>query len=396
MPTTILSTRRNLVLLYVFQITSHFWFDGALWVIYWQHRGLSLFEVGLLEALLHLVSLTLDIPMGIVADRIGWKYALMLSSLAGAGYGVCSLLPTPAIAAFLAFGLRGLQITLSSGSDMALTFETVQAAGRTAEYQRISGRMMAAQLVGVGAAEAMGGWIAAHSWTWVYLSFTGANVLALGITLCLKMPTGQFSQTHQDDIRQSLWRIVQNAATFAGKNSSYRKWIAYSAILSGCISIFVFYGQSFLHESGWSTTGIGILTGFECGLSAIASLGSTWVTKRIRAPGLGIITAVGMTLFAWLPGVSKALGYLLTQASGSTSEPLIDWRLNQLVPTANRATLLSANSTAFSIFMVVLFPLFGLLAGHIGSVQTYHIVSTTLLLFTIVGVISLTLMRRKQ
>ncbi|GMA63119.1 hypothetical protein GCM10025859_35590 [Alicyclobacillus fastidiosus] len=178
---------------------------------------------------MHLVSLTLDIPMGIVADRVGWKYTLSLSGLAGCLYCGFSLLPsTTLFGAFAAFAFRGLQLTLANGSDMAITFETV------------------------------------------------------------------------------------------------------------------------------------------------ASAGSTRITRWLRVPGVAAVTASGMALFAWLLPVGKGVGFLLAQATGSAADPLIDQRLNTILPNEVRATLLSGNSTAFSLFMVVVFPSFGLLAERVGTDAAYR------------------------
>jgi MFS family permease len=87
----ILMGRRNLRALNVFTATSRLWFDGGLWVVYWQQRGLSLFEIGLLEALLHFVCVLSDVPIGIFADRYGWKLSLGLSALLGVVYSVVSI-----------------------------------------------------------------------------------------------------------------------------------------------------------------------------------------------------------------------------------------------------------------------------------------------------------------
>ncbi|MFB5191742.1 MFS transporter [Alicyclobacillus fastidiosus] len=372
--------RRNIVLLYVFQATSHLWFDGALWVIYWQHRGVSLFVIGLLEALLHLVSLTLDIPMGIVADRVGWKYTLFLSGLAGCLYCGLSLLPSDTLfGAFAAFACRGLQLTLASGSDMAITYETVAAAGYSSRYQSISGRMMATQLLAVGFAEACGGWLAGIDWTYVYGLFAIANLVSAGGALLLAMPNRQRAVADlTGEAPLSFVQMIRTSAQFARRNASYRRWVTFGAILSGAISTCTFYGQSFLHACGWTTGAVGMLTGIECGVSALAAAGSSRITQWLRVPGIAAVTAGGMALFAWLPPAGKGIGYLLAQATGSAADPLIDQRLNTILPNAVRATLLSGNSTAFSLFMVIVFPSFGLLADQIGTETAYQACSAIL------------------
>ncbi len=380
--------RRNITLLYLFQVTSHLWFDGALWVIYWEHRGLNLFVIGLLEALLHLVSLLLDIPMGILADKIGWKYSLFLSGIAGAMYCACSLLPYVTLGAFSAFVFRGVQITLANGSDMALTYETALSSGNVNHYQSLSGRLYATQILALGLAEGLGGWLAAWNWAAVYGLFTLANLLSATCSLFLSTPRRKESKASAHTLAAatpSLIDMLMTSARFASKNSAYRRWIAFSATLSGCIATFSFYGQSLLHDVGWSTQSVGILMGVECAASAIASVASATITRKLHIPGIVILTASGLALFAWLPPFCKAFGYLLSQAMGSTAEPLIDKSLNTLLPGSLRATLLSGNSTAFSLFMVAIFPLFGYVSSRSSTIQTFHWCSGLVLFGVVIG-----------
>lgn len=77
----------------------------------------------------------------------------------------------------------------------------------------------------------------------------------------------------------------------------------------------------------------------------------------------------------WLPGLSAGLGFLLNSVAGDLADPIIDQGLNRIVPPEQRATLLSFNSTAFSVFMIVVFPLFGVLAEHAGVGRAAHMAS---------------------
>jgi MFS family permease len=94
---------------------------------------------------------------------------------------------------------------------------------------------------------------------------------------------------------------------------------------------------------------------------------------------------MGMLLFAWLPGLSAGIGYLVDSIAGNVIDPIVDQGLNELIPSEQRATLLSANSTAFSLFMIVVFPLFGALAQKIGLVHAVSIGSVigTILILSI-------------
>ncbi|QSO52752.1 MFS transporter [Alicyclobacillus curvatus] len=374
--------RRNLVALYGYTATSRLWFDGSLWLIYWQVKGISLFDIGLLEAILHVVCLFVDVPIGIFADRYGWKLSLLASGVFGVVYSVLSLIGHNFLFAALAFAARGVQSTFVNGSDAALAYESARIAGEQERYQRISGRMMAIMLVSMAVAEAAGGALANWSWNAIYIAIIIAHVVSMTVTLFISEPRGlkdvkSAPREESNASRESALTVAKDAIRFAKSSPLFLRWLLFSAVLSGFLATFSFYGQSLLLHSGWSLVGIGILSGFENGFGAVMALSSDRVTRYLGERRTAVVTAfiggLGLTLFAFVPGVASGVGYLTGSAGGNLADPLIDRKLNDIIPTRQRATLLSANSTAFSLFMIVVFPLFGLLSGRLGLIHAAEI-----------------------
>ncbi|QQE77199.1 MFS transporter [Alicyclobacillus sp. SO9] len=369
--------RKNIAVLYTYSGISHLWFDGGLWVVYFQHKGLSLFQVGLLEAVLHLVAVASDVPIGIFADKIGWKRSLGLSTVAGIIYTVLCLSSASIWLFVAAFAARGLQITLTNGSDAAIAYESTVWAGMKDKYLAISGRLFAIGLISMGIAEAVGGSLANWSWSSIYVAFTIANVLSFIAVLFIREPWE--ARIGANETRLSALTITVEAVRFARRSKAFAKWIVFSTILSGFTATFSFYGQSLLLHAGWSLIGLGVLTGAENGIGAIVSWMTHRIVRRFSEPATmtasGILASIGLLAFAWIPGMLSGAGYLLGSAADNLSYPLIDQGLNRIVPSAQRATLLSAHSTGFSLFMIAGFPLFGAVAQKIGLVHTAYLVS---------------------
>lgn len=365
--------RRNLRTLYAYTGVSRLWFDGGLWFIYWQHRGISVFEVGILEAILHIVALVSDVPLGIFADRLGWKVALAASSLSGVAYTAVALVAQNFWMGVLAFSIRGLQVTLANGSDASIAYESAQWAGQTDRYLAISGRLFAIALISMGIAESISGTVANWSWAALYLAYMGANLLSFFVVLGIREPR-EFRVMEQ---RPPAYAIAREAIRFARHSRPFTKWILLSGTLSGVLATFAFYGQTLLLHAGWTLIGIGILSGVENGVGAFASLSAAKAVDRLgerTTIGLsGLLAMVGLLIFGWLPGPSAGIGFLINSVAGSLADPIIDQGLNRIVPTHQRATLLSINSTAFSVFMIVVFPLFGLLIQRIGLVHAAYV-----------------------
>lgn len=55
-------------------------FTSAIWILYLQHRGYSLTEIGIGEAAFHLAPVLLEVPSGSFADMIGRRWSLVVSS----------------------------------------------------------------------------------------------------------------------------------------------------------------------------------------------------------------------------------------------------------------------------------------------------------------------------
>ncbi|KRL04326.1 hypothetical protein [Liquorilactobacillus oeni] len=49
----------------------------SLWVIYLQMKGLSLVKIGLCESIFHVASFIFEIPSGILADRLSYRFVLL-------------------------------------------------------------------------------------------------------------------------------------------------------------------------------------------------------------------------------------------------------------------------------------------------------------------------------
>ena len=101
-------------------------------------RGFSLVEIGLAEAVFHVVSLLCELPSGLLADLMGRKRtlaashvlfclsALLMTASEGMG-GVC-----------LALAASAMGYNLQSGTREAITYESMLQAGQEADYLKFS------------------------------------------------------------------------------------------------------------------------------------------------------------------------------------------------------------------------------------------------------------------
>lgn len=73
--------KRNILLMYAVGLTQGMVFYGPVATLYRQAQGVTVFEITLIESISMLLCILLEIPWGMVADRIGYKKTMVLSNL---------------------------------------------------------------------------------------------------------------------------------------------------------------------------------------------------------------------------------------------------------------------------------------------------------------------------
>jgi MFS family permease len=133
---------RSFRLMLVYQLTQHT-------PLYWPYmflfitnvRGLPASDFGLLKSIYYFAVMGAEVPLGVVADRLGRRTTLLLGALANSG--ACLLYATGA--SFAAFAVAELLFALTtamqSGADSALLFDAYAADDRAHEFPRAMGAL---------------------------------------------------------------------------------------------------------------------------------------------------------------------------------------------------------------------------------------------------------------
>ncbi len=73
--------KRNIYLLYAITFLTGMVFYASIATLYRQNSGISIFQISLIESISFILSLLLEVPFGIIADKIGYKKTMVLSLL---------------------------------------------------------------------------------------------------------------------------------------------------------------------------------------------------------------------------------------------------------------------------------------------------------------------------
>jgi len=365
-----LSRRNDLHALYVFSFLKSLNFFGAVTVPFYLYRvKLDYGRMFLLEAVFSASMMLLEIPTGIVADRWGRKISLAW----GSGFLALSFL---AFGVFRSFWVLlaaeivcALGMTLVSGADKALLYETVQAGGSGEEPTTVFARYEAAGTAGMFVAFPAGS-LFAGSGILGYGEALGfvfiATAIALGLAGAIVLSVGE---RRSDRGREGFIRQGVQGFLYIFRIPQLRRFaLDYSVISAFTFFMFWFY-QSLLLRNKVSVGWLGFV---GAGFNLVATLllsATPAVRKRLGIGKSLVLSSLLPGLFYLAAGTLPGLGVALAAIFGVTTlrlfrAPMLSALMNEWIEDGNRATVLSGVSMIERVMIALLYPLVGALADR--------------------------------
>jgi len=359
--------QKNIRVNYAFTFIKNFAVTQGIWMLFLAARGMSLLQIGLLEGIFHVTSLLMETPTGVVADLWGRK----TSRLIGCALSVVSaalMLFADGFGMFAAsFIVSALSYNFESGAGDAFVYDSLLIDGREGNYMKIAGRNeVVFQAAGI-AALAIGGWLGNTQYEFAYYAAMGLGVASLLVGTLMKEP-----RLDGHAPRAGIWAALkaQYVDSFAALRGSKR--LAYLLLIipvfSASVTLSFYYMQLAWEGAQSSTLTIGLYLAISAAASAagaaLAHRIERWLGERVILAVLPVATAL-MIAALRIP-VAGLVAFCLLNAFEAVLFVATRTYIHRIVPSAQRATILSLESTLFSLVMIAIFPLFGAVAGHIG------------------------------
>ena len=348
--------------------------------------GLSNAEAFAANAFFSAGQVLFEIPTGVVADTRGRRFSFLLGAatllLATLLYLYMWQTEAPFVGWALASILLGLGFTFFSGATEAWLVDALVATGFTGNLESVFGR---AQAVG-GAAMLVGsvtGGVVAQ------LTSLGVPYLLraafLGVTLVVAfrfMHDIGFTPDRGANPVKAV-RTVWNGALDGGLRNPPVRWLMLAAPFTTGVGFYVFYAiqpyllQLYGDPNAYSVAGLA--AALFAGVSMIGGLLVPWARRLFRrrttALLLGLLADIVILV---LIGVSSSFVFViavLTISSilSSIERPLRQSFINGVIPSAQRATVLSFDSLMGSAGGVVIQPVLGRAADIYGYGASYVI-----------------------
>lgn len=356
-------------------------------VPFFQSKGLSMQEVFTLQALFAFVVMVTEAPSGYLADLIGRRRCLVLgTAFAGVGYSLLAVAEGFWTLALFETALA-LSFSLTSGTDLALLYDTELARGSSEKRQRqVVGKLYAVRTL----SEAAAGVACSLLLVWGTLGgVVVAQVLVgwLPLLFALRLREPPAARLSAESHLANMVRITRHLLR--------GNLVLRLVFLALCIwSLTTFYAVWLLPKL-WEQQGLGLahfgyLWGGLCALSAVAGRWTHHIEQRIGPTGvlviMGLLPALGylgLDRLSVVGGLVAASTFFIARGLGTV---ILTDALNSRVPSEFRATANSLASFGFRGIFVATGPLVGL-AFDLWGLNTTLLMLATLSLGIFVGLI---------
>jgi MFS family permease len=364
-----LKYQKNITVNYFFTLFFNLDLTRGLWMIYLASRGFTLLQLGVFEGVFHITSFLMEVPTGVVADLWGRK----ISRLAGRVLFLMSLVlmfyANNFTVQLLGFVVCALGYNLESGAGDALIYDSLLLDGRKDDYMRINGKYELVYQTAAVISYLVGGYLALRSYSMVYHFSMGMALVSLTSGLFFIEPILEKKEHSKPADSISLGRKIRTSMKMQTIESikivRRRPKIAFLILFSELIFTFIvslfFYLQNYWKGNGRDELYIGIVFAVGSLVSGITGFKAAAIEKKIGERGVLIIMPLLLVVCVWGVAVTpwQAAFFVLTGVVEGILIIAISDYINRLIPSSNRATILSFQSMTFSLFMIILFPLIG-------------------------------------
>jgi MFS family permease len=357
--------KKNIKKNYIYTLLQNIDLTRGIWMIYLASKGMSLTQLGLLETIFHITSFFMEVPTGAVADIFGRK----ISRICGRVLSLISVIILLAADSFLWFAISfvftALSYNLESGAGDALLYDSLKEIGEEDKYMKISGNKEVFYQVAGIISFLVGGYMATKSYGIAFTLTIIVAALALLQSFSFKEPSiGRKRETEKKG--NVFVNQIKESISVVRKNPRIGALIVFTEIiLTFCTCIF-YYLQNFLKGNGYNEAAIGVIYAAAYLVSALTAPQVHKIEKVIKEQG--ILLVVPLVTVACLWGIALSTYHFIFFIVLMITEEIVyvamnDY-INKMIPSENRATILSFASMAFSFFMITVFPFVGMLGDR--------------------------------
>lgn len=331
-------------------------------------------------------ALLFEIPTGVVADVRGRRLSFLLGattlSVGTFVYVIMWWIEAPFFAWAIASMLLGLGFTFFSGAVEAWVVDALTATGFTGSLDAVFGRAQAVAGGSMLVGSVLGGVIAQLSSLGVPFVLRSLLLIAAFVVALILMRDLGFTPQHDVSASKAARGILNDSIRY-GLGQPAVRWVMLAGPFTGGVSFYAFYAmQPYLLElygdpNAYSIAGLAAAV--IAGAQIIGGLGAGAVRRRVRKRTTVLISANVVAVSALIVSglvqefVVVVAMLVIWAMSWALAGPVQQSYINALIPSAQRATVLSFDSLLRSSGGVAVQPALGRVADVNGYAATFAI-----------------------
>jgi MFS family permease len=348
--------------------------------------GLSNFEAFAANAAFTAGMVIFEVPTGIVADTIGRRTSYLLGTLTLSGASLLYVMLWQIEAPFWAWVivslLLGLGFTFFSGAVEAWLVDALKATGYTGDLEAVFGRGQIVTGIGMLTGSVAGGFLAQQISLGFPFVLRGAILLVMFVAAFRLMHDVGFTPEKGGKPLAEMRKIASNSIDYGWRVPAI-KWLMVEALFTGGVGIYAFYAlQPYLLELYGDPEAYEI-AGLAAAIVAAAQILGGMAAPRIRGlfhrrttalllmagASTGSLVLIGLVQSFWPVIAATTVWGLLFAAT----MPIRQTYINGMIPSQQRATILSFDSMMSSTGGVWTQPVLGRAADAWGYGTSYVI-----------------------
>ncbi len=348
--------------------------------------GLSNLEAFAANAFFTVGMVVFEVPTGIVADTVGRRASYLLGTVTLSASTLLYVLLWQLSAPFWQWAaasvLLGLGYTFFSGAVEAWLVDALTATGFTGQMETVFGRGQIVTGVAMLSGSVAGGFVAQQVSLGVPFVLRGAILIVMFVVAWRLMHDIGFTPNKGGRPLAEMRRIASASIDYGWKVPAV-KWVMVEAMFTGGVSFYVFYAlQPYLLQLYGDPEAYqiaGIVAAIVAGAQILGGLVAPVVRRlfRRRTSALIVAASLGVVVLALIGIVEQfwfALGMIVIWALlFAAVTPIRQTYLNGLIPSQQRATVLSFDSMIGSTGGIVTQPALGRAADVWGYGPSYAI-----------------------
>lgn len=352
-----------------------FMIAGASWVALLAARGYSMLEIGLLESIFHVASMSFEIPSGAIADVFGRKKTMVASQMMNVLASIVMIFSHSFVSISIAMIFSAFSYNLASGSREALAYDSLKSAGDEEDYEKFAANDMVIYDFAMSFATLMAGVTLLLGYQKAYAIdvIAGVSSILVAWTLLEARVSHEASDSQEtkasheatemkESVVERFVEVAKESYQFLRENRRCRRMIIFNATIGALAVLVVFFAQALLPELGMQKVLLGPAL-FALNLGSVAGAKAENYLPKMSYKKTGLLSVIGVSLAVLSILTNQCWLIIAGGFVGSFADSLIevktDVELNRQIPSEQRATLMSVNSFTYSVVMIILSPIFG-------------------------------------